>query len=576
MITDPDAWKERTTEMVRIARLVVRDAHEAEDVVQDAWSASLTNPPDDPKAFDRWFPRVVRLGGFYAARRRRRRREVTAAAPARSSHPSAADQCAADDLAEHVRAAVDTLDEPLRKVVNAWLEFEGAGPDAADALGIPRRTFRDRLERARTKLRHRLDREPGSRAAWMAVLAPLARRPPTTAQAAAASAGGASTLGWLSWVAFAIAVGVLVLGTARLVPWPSLANGASGARPTRVASAASGHPEEGPRGSRAPQGRGPSAAPAAPGSAETRPATAEPSTRVERIAAAFEASRGLPRGSVEPGAVSALNRVDDAVQGRAGDLEAARAGLVSVLARAGRFQVRRLLELSGFWYLWWPEDCVNLYLHIAVSDATPDSWIAPISRHFQEFEGVRHDLVIGGDASRLAAVLRGETSREEIVSVLVSIRASDLDSPEVRAAIDDLAARHPDPDLRRRAIGELLQVGDRRCRDLALDIVTGPECPPEILGAAVRLLSRSGEHDVRVAEVLADLAEDPSAGVVARRFAASGLGAQTPTPRVLRALREATRSQDPNVARNAAQGLERHGMEVVQAGRSEGGLETLR
>ncbi|MEO6707939.1 MAG: sigma-70 family RNA polymerase sigma factor, partial [Planctomycetota bacterium] len=81
------------------------------------------------------------------------------------------------ELQRELAEALLALEEPYRSVL-VLRYFDGlSAKEAAARLGISHESARQRISRGLGKLRVRLDREHGSRGAWLAVLAPLAPDP---------------------------------------------------------------------------------------------------------------------------------------------------------------------------------------------------------------------------------------------------------------------------------------------------------------------------------------------------------------------------------------------------------------
>ncbi|HVS19820.1 MAG TPA: hypothetical protein VMT18_14540, partial [Planctomycetota bacterium] len=110
------------------------------------------------------------------------------------------------------------LEEPLRSTL-AQRYFEGRSAAAiAAASGVPASTVRARVARGLELLRERLDREKGSRAAWMALVAPLLPRPTAPAVTASTLASGALTMTLAKSVLVASAAAVAGLAWWSLAP----------------------------------------------------------------------------------------------------------------------------------------------------------------------------------------------------------------------------------------------------------------------------------------------------------------------------------------------------------------------
>jgi RNA polymerase sigma-70 factor (ECF subfamily) len=215
--------------MRALALGLVRDSHAADDVVQDAALVALLHPPPTGAALRPWLGQVVRRLAWRSARSERRRteREAWAGEPGAPRDP--AETLARLDLQRALLEAVRALEEPLRTtLVQRYFEGRSAAEIAA-ASGVPASTVRARLARALELLRARLDRETGSRAAWLALVAPLVPRElaPVVPGAVTASTlvSGALTM--------TLAKSVLVASTAVVagLAWWSLADRSTPSEP---------------------------------------------------------------------------------------------------------------------------------------------------------------------------------------------------------------------------------------------------------------------------------------------------------------------------------------------------------
>ncbi|MEM7307271.1 MAG: sigma-70 family RNA polymerase sigma factor [Planctomycetota bacterium] len=165
-----------------LARSLVRDPNEADDLEQETWLTVLRGgggrEPGRP-----WLAGVLRRTAFARRRadRRRARRERGVA--------RAEGEEASRDLGVHQRvvAAVLALEEPYRAAVLLRYYRGWSVAEIADEQGVPVETVRTRLRRARSRLRETLDREYGSREAWVGLLAPLAATSTSLPAVAAAS-----------------------------------------------------------------------------------------------------------------------------------------------------------------------------------------------------------------------------------------------------------------------------------------------------------------------------------------------------------------------------------------------------
>ncbi|MCB9882581.1 MAG: sigma-70 family RNA polymerase sigma factor [Planctomycetes bacterium] len=157
-----------------LARRLVLDPTQADDLVQETWLETLKRPPEhagDPRA---WLGTVTRR----VFTRRFRPRVVfcdlhEGDVPSREAVPP--DVLERAQLHRQLVDAVLALDEPYRCTVLArW--FDGEAPtEIARRQNVSLHTVKTRLQRGLTKLRTRLDRSHGNDGSWRAAFLPLAR-----------------------------------------------------------------------------------------------------------------------------------------------------------------------------------------------------------------------------------------------------------------------------------------------------------------------------------------------------------------------------------------------------------------
>jgi RNA polymerase sigma-70 factor (ECF subfamily) len=191
-----------------LARRLVRDASEADDLVQEAWLAARRGPAEAAVAPKRWLAAVLRNEARQRARgdARRARRERSAARG--EATPSASELLERLEVRERVVRAVRELDEPYRTaILLRW--FEGLAPrEIARRRGVPRRTVHSWLARGLEQLRARLRRELGSeKGAWLLALLPLCAPP-------GAPAGAVPEIPWIGAAAMTANVKLALLGLA--------------------------------------------------------------------------------------------------------------------------------------------------------------------------------------------------------------------------------------------------------------------------------------------------------------------------------------------------------------------------
>ncbi len=198
----------------RVARALVADAADAEDLEQETWLRALEHRPRTGGAVKGWLRTVMRRAAVdqHRSRERRRRREMEAVPPG-PAVPTA-DLVAEAETHRRVVEAVMGLEEPCRSAVVLHY-FHGLTAAAVAAReGVPEETVRTRLRRARARLRERLDGESGGDGrAWAVAFLPLLRG--SAPEAAGAGAGfSLATVGAAAAVVVVVGVagGVALLG----------------------------------------------------------------------------------------------------------------------------------------------------------------------------------------------------------------------------------------------------------------------------------------------------------------------------------------------------------------------------
>jgi RNA polymerase sigma-70 factor (ECF subfamily) len=146
--------------LYRTVRAILGDAHDVEDVLQDAYLAAYQKLIEFERRarFSTW---LVRIAVNKALDRRRRRstsssveRVLASIEPTPASDPER--QSAHRELAQLLEQAIDALPEPFRAVY-VLREVEGLSTnDTASCLELEAATVKTRLHRARALLRERL------------------------------------------------------------------------------------------------------------------------------------------------------------------------------------------------------------------------------------------------------------------------------------------------------------------------------------------------------------------------------------------------------------------------------------
>jgi len=188
VIPSPESLVAHAGFIRNVARKLLLDDHEVDDVVQQTLLAALQKPPTRPGPLKPWLATVARN----LARMRRRtegridRREQAAARP--EAMPATGEIAARLETQRKLVEAVTSLDEPYRDVVVLRFFDELPPREVAQRLDLPVETVRTRTRRALEQLRGRLDHESnGDRKAWQLALLPLAL-PSARTQAVAATA----------------------------------------------------------------------------------------------------------------------------------------------------------------------------------------------------------------------------------------------------------------------------------------------------------------------------------------------------------------------------------------------------
>lgn len=191
-----------------LARELLRDSGEAEDLAQETWVAALESGPIH--SLPAWVATVVRRLALDRRRVSRRRdlREAEAARP--ESSPAAVEILEREEARRRVVEALLALDEPLRTTLILRFLEELPPRAVAARMDVPVETVRSRTRRGLEVLRERLDRSFGDRTSWCSALLPILRSP-SAAEALSTALVVMSipkklalvvlvcALGWLAW-----------------------------------------------------------------------------------------------------------------------------------------------------------------------------------------------------------------------------------------------------------------------------------------------------------------------------------------------------------------------------------------
>jgi RNA polymerase sigma-70 factor (ECF subfamily) len=162
----------------RVARAVVTDERDVEDVMQQAYINAFTHLDqfESRARFSTWLTRIALNEAF--GRRRRLRAEALASLPAgleeddgapmeriTSPQPDPERQAYAGELRQALEAAVDELPEPYR-VVFMLRDIEGLSTsETGEGLGLGDEAVKTRLHRARAMIRQAVTARLGEAAA---------------------------------------------------------------------------------------------------------------------------------------------------------------------------------------------------------------------------------------------------------------------------------------------------------------------------------------------------------------------------------------------------------------------------
>lgn len=163
----------------RVAASLVRNAVDADDVVQSTWLAALQRPPTSETNVAGWLATVARNIVRKRARTEGRRtsREQVAHDQIEAT-PSPESVVERAELQQMIATLVLDLAEPFRSTLLLHYFEELSPSEIAARQGIPAATVRSRLKRGLDDLRAQLDRaNHGKRRAWLAPVAALAARP---------------------------------------------------------------------------------------------------------------------------------------------------------------------------------------------------------------------------------------------------------------------------------------------------------------------------------------------------------------------------------------------------------------
>jgi RNA polymerase sigma-70 factor, ECF subfamily len=139
-----------------VARLVLGDAHQAEDAVQEALVRAWQSLPElrDPERWEAWLHRL--LANACADEGRRRKRQSMEVRMVRFE-PATADPARSVDDQDQLDRGFQRLRDDQRTAVVLHLYLGLSVPEVADALGVPVGTAKSKIHYAVEALRAALD-----------------------------------------------------------------------------------------------------------------------------------------------------------------------------------------------------------------------------------------------------------------------------------------------------------------------------------------------------------------------------------------------------------------------------------
>jgi RNA polymerase sigma-70 factor (ECF subfamily) len=155
--------------LFRVARSIVGDDSEAEDVVQEAYLRAFAHLGrfEGRSRFSTWLTRIAVHEATGRRRRRRRLRLVawddagTDAMPPHSSERDGLEEVSAKELRHLLDDAVDSLPTELRVVFTLRLVERLSTEETAESLSLTTSNVKVRLHRARSHLQRWIDRRVG-------------------------------------------------------------------------------------------------------------------------------------------------------------------------------------------------------------------------------------------------------------------------------------------------------------------------------------------------------------------------------------------------------------------------------
>lgn len=146
-----DLYRDHRRRALAIARRILRDADEAEDVVQEVFAKLSTQDVqfDGKSLCSTWLHRIMVNSSINSLRARRRRDRLQSP----ESHPEDPETAALGSERHHLLLeAMEVLTEQHKMVVTLRDLRGYSYPDIARMLGVPEGTVKSSLNRGRTRL----------------------------------------------------------------------------------------------------------------------------------------------------------------------------------------------------------------------------------------------------------------------------------------------------------------------------------------------------------------------------------------------------------------------------------------
>ncbi|MFZ2490826.1 MAG: sigma-70 family RNA polymerase sigma factor [Thermoanaerobaculia bacterium] len=214
-----------------IALAIVRNVHASEDVAQEVYLAAWNDRRNlrNPASFLPWLRQITRNQARLWLRRHRRELQVEPAALAAvDARPTPEAALLTAEEERVLRDVLDSLPEEVREIVTLYYREGSSSQQVADLLGLSEPAVRQRLSRARARVRDEVLTRFGDLAvrsapragfAGLVAMSMMAAAPPAAAAAVAVTGKSASVISLAALAGSLIGVLGVVMGIRRLRPW---------------------------------------------------------------------------------------------------------------------------------------------------------------------------------------------------------------------------------------------------------------------------------------------------------------------------------------------------------------------